>query len=185
MIHSGSAFSACSAVNLHLSWLNTEGFRIEVLLMAYTTAAKLIEAYTAPIVLELTDDDQDGEGDDDLVTAAIAYADAEIDSRLDQAYDVPFTGTIPTVIALIATWLAAGWMANRRRRANASILADAQRARAWLADLAEGIRSLPDVSPSGTLQPYSTTEDEQPVFARDRVDTDGGAIGPFDPTMTW
>jgi len=146
--------------------------------MAYCVKADIVKVYTADFVLETTDEDQDGIGDDALVTQAITDADAEIDLYLGKAYGVPLTGTIPDAIKLISVWLAGEWLMSRTLRVHQAVAVNAARARSWLTKLANGDMILSDVGVSEFLLPWSTTENEQPVFVRDRNDVDGDNMRP-------
>ena len=65
--------------------------------MAYCTQSDLLEQISEDDMIQLTDDADAGNVDDDVVTRAIADADAEIDSYCGTKYDVPFS-TVPVMV---------------------------------------------------------------------------------------
>ena len=73
--------------------------------MTYATQTDLEDAFGVAEILQLTDRDQDGIVDGAVLAAALARADAVIDSFLGGRYTVPITPT-PTVILGVAADLA-------------------------------------------------------------------------------
>ena len=73
--------------------------------MTYATQATLETAFGVDEILQLTDRDQNGSVDAAFLAAALARADAVIDSYLGRRYTVPITPT-PTVVLGIAADLA-------------------------------------------------------------------------------
>lgn len=88
--------------------------------MAYTTRAAIEVMFGKKNIAKWADLDEDG-ADETVaarITAAIAYADAEIDSRLrDTMYTLPIAtraGGVPAEIADISNRLAAVWLYETR-----------------------------------------------------------------------
>ena len=88
--------------------------------MAYTTRASLETMFGAANLIEWADLDNDGSDATILtrINAAIAYADAEIDSRLrNSMYSLPIAnkaGDTPAVIEDVSNRLAAVWLYEAR-----------------------------------------------------------------------
>jgi hypothetical protein len=66
------------------------------------------------IVLQALDDNRDGQIDADVQAAWETSVDGEIDGFLGQRYSVPFTGTVPAVVASAALILRAEALYQRR-----------------------------------------------------------------------
>jgi len=73
--------------------------------MAYSTQADILEQLSEAHLIQLTDDAGAGTVDADVVSRAIADADAEIDSYCATKYDTPFT-TVPAVIRKLSVDMA-------------------------------------------------------------------------------
>ncbi len=68
--------------------------------MSYCTVTDLIQRYGAEVA-QWADRDQDGTPDPELIAAATADVDAEIDAYLAARYTLPLS-TVPTVVVRIA-----------------------------------------------------------------------------------
>jgi phage gp36-like protein len=69
--------------------------------MAYCTETDIKLQIDDDILVQLTDDDDAGVIDSDIIVRSIADADAEIDSYCGTKYDVPFS-TVPIMIRKIS-----------------------------------------------------------------------------------
>lgn len=77
--------------------------------MTYATQTDLEDAFGAAEILEIADRDRDGEADAPAITAALARADALIDSYLGALYAVPVASP-PPILAATACDLARYWL---------------------------------------------------------------------------
>lgn len=66
--------------------------------MPYTTEQELIDRYGEDEILQLSDRDQSGSIDSDVVVKAITDADNEINSYLAARYTLPLTATAPVLV---------------------------------------------------------------------------------------
>lgn len=82
--------------------------------MAYCTQADIELQITESDLIELTDDDATGAIVADVITRAIADADAEIDSHLAVRYSLPLTTPYPQIIQRTSVTLAVCWLYSRR-----------------------------------------------------------------------
>ena len=123
-------------------------------------------------LIELTDDDNDGMADADVITAAITDADGVIDTHLAARYACPFA-TPPALITKISTALAIGTLfARRRESASPTHEARAKAAMDLLHALAEGSLLLAGDDAGVRLgAPDSTTRDTGKTFSRDALDS--------------
>lgn len=117
--------------------------------------------------------------DDDVVTQAIADADAEIDSLVGTRYAVPFAST-PAFIKTISMDIAVYYLATRRgmaaERGGVDVLwvsrfRDAMRK---LEEIRDGKRIIPDETPSTSIR--TTEEDVQPAITYTKQDDSGEEI---------
>lgn len=119
--------------------------------MAYATLAQLQTAFGAAEVLAVADRDHNGVLDTGVVEAALARADAVIDSYLASRYSTPISDTVPVAILNIALDLARYWLYDD---AAPERVQDAYtEAVAWLKDVATGkvVLALPSASASAAL----------------------------------
>lgn len=84
--------------------------------MSYCTKADILEQLDEDILIQLTDDDDLGVVDDDVVTRAIADADAEIDSYCGTRYSVPLS-PVPAIIRKFSVDIAIYNLYARRKGA--------------------------------------------------------------------
>jgi phage gp36-like protein len=82
--------------------------------MAYCTQADILLQLDQDILIQLTDDDNEGSLDADNVTAAIADADAEIDAHCQGRYDIPLT-PVPAMIKKVSVDMAIYHLYSRRQ----------------------------------------------------------------------
>ncbi|BBD77236.1 gp436 family protein [Hydrogenophilus thermoluteolus] len=125
--------------------------------MGYATAAELATRYGADRLIDLTDRDGDGIGDDPMIAQALADADAEIDGYLASRYRLPLP-TVPALLTRIACDIAIYRLLSLRRMGD---IEDARRryedARRLLEAIAKGHASLG--------LPASLPLDEQPALS--------------------
>jgi len=81
--------------------------------MSYSAKADILNQLDEPTLIELTDDAGAGEVDDDIVTRAIADADATIDAYCQGRYEVPLDAT-PDKIRQISVDIAIYNLYSRR-----------------------------------------------------------------------
>jgi len=86
--------------------------------MPYCTLSDITDHFSEEDLAAFTDDDDGNSLNENLVSSAIARADAEIDATLDGYLTVPFT-TVPDMIKYISADLAYFFM--YRRRFNAQV----------------------------------------------------------------
>lgn len=82
--------------------------------MAYATPAMLAARVGADRLVDLTDRDGDGIGDDPMIAQALADAEAEIDGYLAARYRLPLP-TVPAILARIACDIAIYRLLSLRR----------------------------------------------------------------------
>jgi len=73
--------------------------------MAYCTQNDIELAISEDVLTQLTDDENAGSVDSDIVAAAIATADSEIDGYCAVKYTVPFT-TVPAIVKALSLEIA-------------------------------------------------------------------------------
>ena len=138
--------------------------------MAYCTEADILEQLEEDILIQLTDDDDEGVVDDDMVTRAIANADAEIDSYCGTKYTVPFT-TVPPILLTVSVDIAIYNLYARRRGAPDSIKERYKDRIAFLKSVSKGEATLgeddPDGTPSGANAPEISSSDR--IFSRKKL----------------
>ena len=121
------------------------------------------------ILVQLTDDDDAGVIDSDIIVRAIADADAEIDSYCGTKYDVPFS-TVPVMIRKMSVDIAIYNLYARRRGAPEDRKERYDDAISFLKDISKGIASLGGDGPSADDEsgPEPTTVKSDRVFSRGR-----------------
>ncbi|OPL10677.1 MAG: hypothetical protein AVO38_16365 [delta proteobacterium ML8_D] len=132
--------------------------------MAYSTEADLTEQISEDTLTQLTDDADAGSVDSDVVTRAIADADAEIDGYCGTRYSLPFS-PVPGLIRKISVDIAIynlyarrkGVPEDRQKRYN-----DAVR---FLRDVSKGVATL------GSDEPIDDSDSgpEATVVKSDRI----------------
>jgi len=71
----------------------------------YATIDQVAARVPRELIVQALDDNRDGEIDADVQAAWEAAVDSEVDAFLGQRYAVPFTGTVPAVVAHAAVIL--------------------------------------------------------------------------------
>ncbi len=134
----------------------------------YCTIDDIKERLATETLVKLADTDEDGEPDTAVIEAAIADADAEIDTYLSNRYRVPLT-TAPAIVKRLSAILAVDNLFARvpglvseehRQRAT-----DARTLLRYLANAEIDISQSPDALVRSFVA--STTETVSPVFSRD------------------
>jgi len=152
--------------------------------MAYCTQVDISNAgVSSAVLIQLADDDGDGVADAAVIAAAIADADAEINSYLGARYRIPVAPVPPLLVKLstaMAVWNLYGHrgLTNERRRH------DYQDAVALLRRLQEGSQVLPgvvsgEVAADGADLPASSTAEADRVFRRGTSDGSSGILDLF------
>lgn len=142
--------------------------------MAYSTHAQVQIAVGGPArLIELADLDNDGTEDTGVVDAAIATADAVIDSYTGHRYGVPLS-PVPTVISALSSYWAARVL--RRNRYNGQPMVDDNDQelvdREWLLKVAEGTISLgiePTPAKASIVIDKAGERDSTKAVSRDRL----------------
>jgi phage gp36-like protein len=122
-------------------------------------------------LVALADDDQDGIADEDVVTQAIADADAEIDTYLRACYSVPLESATPLVRMLSAVMAIHNLYSRRRETVSEEHQRRYTRAVEILETLARGELDLGDSADDVFERqlPRSTTSDDERIFSRDTL----------------
>jgi len=139
--------------------------------MAYCTQSDILEQLDEDILIQLTDDDDEGEVDDQKVTTAIEKADAEINSYCGAKYSVPFS-TVPPMIKAASVDIAIYNLYARRRGAGPSEKERYDNRIAWLKDVAKGVAVLGEDDPDGTPSEHNAPEisSNDRIFSRDSME---------------
>jgi len=137
----------------------------------YALSSDLEKRLSSDELLTLADDDGDGTADTDVVNAALADADAEIDLSLVSRYTLPLVST-PAIMTKIACDLAIHHLFAHRRTALS--LEHASRYREAIELLSrlnsgELLLSTASVAPLSGL-PESTTREQTKTFSSDSLE---------------
>ena len=137
--------------------------------MAYCTETDIKRQIDWDTVVQLTDDNDSGVIDTDILDRAIADADAEIDSYCGTKYDVPFS-TVPVMIRKMSVDISIYNLYARRRGAPEDRKERYDDAISFLKDISKGIASLGGDGPSADDDsgPEATTVKSDHVFSRGR-----------------
>ena len=142
--------------------------------MPYCTQADIQNfEVTEKELVQLTDDDNIGDVDQAMVTAAIAKADAEIDAFCQGSYTVPFS----PVPAIVRGWSAtlAAFNLYRNRTKPATIVDRYNKVMSWLKDVQQGKAQIAGITNDASL-PESTTDGTAQVFRRTQRDASGNLV---------
>ena len=147
--------------------------------MAYATGAEVETLVSEEIVIELTDDNKDGQVDDTVVTLAISNSEGVVNSYLSAAgYLIPVATPFPPgaeAVKAATLWLTVCELAARRGVIPADYQTQCDFYRDLLEKIADGTVSLP--LPAGTINmPQSTTESQEPIFTRSKINTSDGSL---------
>lgn len=131
--------------------------------MPYSTKTDILSEVSEDELIGLTDDEGAGVVNDGRVTAAIAKADALIDSYCSSMAAVPFT-TVPPIVKQQSVTIAIYFIYSRRSVAPESRAQNYKDAVAYLRDVAAGKASLPiagDGNTGDTVTATGTTDDRK------------------------
>jgi len=115
----------------------------------YAAQADILEQLDGDILIQLTDDADAGTVDADMVTRAIADADAEIDGYCGKRYSVPFS-TVPAIVRKFSVDIAIYNLYARRKGAPDDRKQRYDNAVKFLANVAKGLISLGEDDPDST-----------------------------------
>ena len=115
----------------------------------YAAQADILEQLDGDILIQLTDDADAGTVDADMVTRAIADADAEIDGYCGKRYSVPFS-TVPAIVRKFSVDIAIYNLYARRKGAPEDRKQRYDNAVKFLANVAKGLISLGEDDPDST-----------------------------------
>jgi len=145
--------------------------------MSYSLKADILKEISEEDLIGLTDDEGDGIVNDDRVTAAIARADAIIDSYCGQVEAVPFV-TVPAVIKQHSITIAIYFLYSRRSIAPEVRKDNYKDALKHLQDIATGKAALPPVTDDEVnAEPQtSRTEDDKTISMGKKSDGSSGSL---------
>jgi len=115
----------------------------------YATQADILEQLDGDILIQLTDDADAGTVDADVVTRAIADADAEVDGYCGKRYPVPFS-TVPPIIRKFSVDIAIYNLYARRQGAPDDRKDRYNNALKFLTNVSKGLISLGEDDPDAT-----------------------------------
>jgi len=151
--------------------------------MAYCTQADIQNfEVTEKELIQLTDDDNVGDVEQSMVTAAIEKADAEIDAYCQGSYTVPFS----PVPAIVRGWSAtlAAFNLYRNRTKPATIIDRYNKVMSWLKDVQQGKAQIAGATQDQDL-PESTTDGTAQVFRKTQTDANGNLVGSVGTMDIW
>ena len=138
--------------------------------MAYSLQADLLGQISENKLIQLTDDDDAGSIDADVITRAIADSDVEIDGYCGTRYTVPFT-TVPAIIRKVSVDIAIYNLYARRKGAPDDRQKRYDNAIKFLTNVSKALISLgaddPDSTPAETHKPEISQSDR--IFTRDKM----------------
>ena len=144
--------------------------------MAYITNADIEERLGADAYVQLTDDDGNGAADESVVDEARLGAEGEVDSYLAKRYEVPVDvaahPALAPILATITLDLVEYRLRSRRPPAPEESEQAAERARAWLARVAEDSVELSGadrLESSNVPGPISGTMGETRILSHDEL----------------
>ncbi len=140
--------------------------------MAYCTQEDISGQLDTTILTQLTDDSGAGQFDPDVVDAAIADADAEIDGYCGARYPVPFA-PVPPMIAKLSTDIAVYNLFARRDNVPEARAKRYDNAIRFLTAVAAGKISLGAQDPDGTPAPSCRPDIQSDTRLFDRSKMDG------------
>jgi phage gp36-like protein len=146
--------------------------------MAYCAQSDLLNQLDEDILIQLTDDADAGAIDADIVTRAIADADAEIDSYCGARYEVPFA-SVPVMVRKISVDIAIYNLYVRRKGVPEDRENRYKDAIRFLRDVSAGKATLGADAPAedDDSGPEATTVKSDRVFTRGRSsDSSSGTL---------
>ncbi len=137
----------------------------------YATHNDLLNRLELRHLVELADDDGDGQPDPAILDACIADADSLIDTALRTRYSVPFEPVPPFLRKLSADLAIANLFARRREATSPTHQHRAQAALELLRSLASGETRLEDAKPAPSpAPPQSTTMNRTRAFSSETLE---------------
>ncbi len=136
--------------------------------MPYCEKSDILQEIDEAELIGLTDDAGAGSVDDGKISAAIAKADALIDSYCGQVETVPFTN-VPGVIKQHSVTIALYFLFSRRNAVPENRKEDYDRALSHLKDIAAGRASLPIPGEDTGGDEISIAGPDGEVTAEDRI----------------
>lgn len=137
--------------------------------MAYSTQSEILDQMDEDVLIQLTDDDDAGVVDADVVTQKIADADALIDGYCGARYAVPFT-TVPALVLKFSVDIAIYNLYGRRKGAPEDRRNRFKEAVDFLKGVSAGNNSLGENDPAAgeTLFELSSNNPDR-IFTRDKM----------------
>lgn len=138
--------------------------------MPYSVQADILNQLDEETLIQLTDDPGDGEVDDDVVTRAIADADATVDSYCQGRYVLPLS-PVPAKVRQVSVDIALYNLYSRRGDTAPDIRKDRHKeAIRWLEKVAEGKVKLGADTPASDNTAQSVEiESEDRAFTRTKM----------------
>lgn len=134
--------------------------------MAYCSQTDIMGQLDEDVLVQLTDDDNEGEISGGVVTRAIEDAGAEIDAYCSSRYDVPFS-PVPAVIRKISVDMAVYHLYARRQGAPPDRLTRYEASVRLLKDIAKGMVSIgADAMPASGAGAASDLTAQDRTFSR-------------------
>ena len=143
--------------------------------MPYSTQSDILKEISEDSIIQLTDDESVGIINTARVTAAIAKADAIIDSYCGQVETVPFT-TVPAIIKQHSITIAIYFLYSRRSALSELIKTNYDNAILHLKDIAKGIAvvgATTDGEYADSIQKSHTEDDKKFTMGKESDDSTG------------
>jgi phage gp36-like protein len=140
--------------------------------VAYCIKADILERLDSAILISLTDDSGAGVEDDDVITRAIADADAEIDGYVGSRHSVPLS-PVPAVIRKYSVDISIWNIYTRRTEATPEVKDRYDSAMKFLDRVSKGQISLgaddPEGSPPDSGKIEVSDDNPERIFNRDKM----------------
>lgn len=137
--------------------------------MAYSTQSEILDQMDKDVLIQLTDDDDAGVVDTDVVTQKIADADALIDGYCGARYAVPFT-TVPALVLKFSVDIAIYNLYGRRKGAPEDRRNRFKEAVDFLKGVAAGNNSLGENDPAAGETSFElSSNNPDRIFTRDKM----------------
>lgn len=111
--------------------------------MPYCTQDNILAMVDEETLVSITDDDDTGSVDADVIAAAIADADAAIDTYLVRQYTVPMASPVPDMVRKLSVDVSLYNLYSRRNRVPESVEQRFKDAVVTLRDIAAGKAGIP------------------------------------------
>lgn len=137
--------------------------------MAYSAQSDILDQMDEDVLIQLTDDDDAGVVDTDVVTQKIADADALIDGYCGARYSVPFT-TVPALVLKFSVDIAIYNLYGRRKGAPEDRRNRFKEAVDFLKGVAAGNNSLGENDPAAGETSFELSSNNPArIFTRDKM----------------